>query len=158
VKQNCEVAPESAPKIERSSSDLPHALAARLQTLDALIVPGVPDMTAEMMGLDPLEAVFPSTTTDVIKVLREQSVQVDFEEPDARHPLVSHKAAEYWIPVAVFIETGAAHAAGDLMARAIVSFLGRRRAEKSLLHVKLGRVRRGRHKIEWLVIVNAISE
>jgi hypothetical protein len=148
--QNWMVDTESPARIERSSTDLPPRVGARLETLDAVIVPGVPGMTAERMGLEPEEAVFPSTTTDVMKVLREQSVQVEFEDPDAAHPLITHKAAEYWIPVAIFIETGAAHAAGDLMARAIVSFLGRRRADKSLLHVKLGRVTRGRTKIEWL--------
>jgi len=137
-------------RVDRTTSDVSAGVRARLETLDVIILPGIPGMTTEMMGLEPSESAFPSTTTDIIKILREQALQVDFESPDAAHPLAAHKAADLWIPLAIFIETGAAHAAGDLMARAIVSLIGRRRAETSVLHVKLGRVRRGRDKIEWL--------
>jgi len=78
---------ESPALVERSSTDLPPAVEARLENLDAVIIPGVPGMTAERMGLEAEVAVFPSTTTDVMKVLRERSVEAEFDDPAAAHPL-----------------------------------------------------------------------
>lgn len=137
-----------ADRIELTESHLPADLAARLKGLDAVIVPGIPGF--EIEALDVEGPAFPSSTTDLMKVLREQGLHVEFEDPDSPHPLVSHKAADWWIPIMVFIiETGVASTAGNLLSHAIISLLGAKKAESSVLHVKVGVVQAGRDKIEW---------
>lgn len=53
------------------------------------------------------------------------------------------------MPIVVFIQTGAATTVGNLLSHAIITLLGPKRAESSVLHVKVGVVQAGRDRIEW---------
>lgn len=138
---------QPAAKIERTTSGVTAELTASLVGLDAVIMPGIPGMSAAALGLD--GSAFPSSTTDVMKILREQGLKVEFEARDGAHPLVSHKAADWWVPITVFIQTSTGTAAGNLLSQAIMSLIGHRRADSSVLHVKMGIVKEGGDKIEW---------
>lgn len=144
--QNCPM-DKPTDRIERTESELPADLAARLKDLDAVIVPGIPGMAVETLDVE--GPAFPSTTTDVLKVLREQGLRVEYVDPSGPHPLISHKAADWWVPIVVFIQTGAATTVGNLLSHAIITLLGPKRAESSVLHVKVGVVHAGQDRIEW---------
>jgi len=92
---------------------------------------------------------YPSSTTDVIKVLCEADLNIDYADRATHRAEVAQKAADWWLPVIVFLEPAAAHLAGALMAEAILSLLGRRRADHSLLHVKVGKIEKSGTRIEW---------
>lgn len=98
-----------------------------------LVRPGLPGHASDRPGHQ-----YPSTTTDIVKLLREAGATVEYELPRDERELVSLNAAPLVLPILLGIGTGTI---GSLLANAIERLLGKDTAEKSQLHV---RVERGR--------------
>lgn len=97
------------------------------------ILPGIPGAPIEA---DPTgEISYPSTTTDIVKVLRESGVTVEYAVPREDRQLVSQKSAAIFVPI-LAVTYGAV---GSLLAAAIVKLFGSERAERSELHVRVER-------------------
>jgi hypothetical protein len=46
--------------------------------------------------------VYPNTTVDVVKLLTEQGLSVDYVQPKEERSTLTLKAAEWWIPILTF--------------------------------------------------------
>jgi transcriptional regulator with XRE-family HTH domain len=112
---------------------------------DVLVLPGIP---GKRERLDDGRGAYPASTTDIIKLLREQGVTVDYIEPSNRRAELTYHAADIWLPVLLWASDAIANGAGSLFAHAIIQLLGARRAERSVLHVRCGR-KTGEGDIRW---------
>lgn len=83
----------------------------------------------------------PTTTTDMVKVLRSAGLTVEHAVARGDRQEVSLNAAEYWVPVLVFAVDVGANTAGDLLADAISKLFGRPLLRRSRLHVRYGQQR-----------------
>jgi hypothetical protein len=106
------------------------------ETPDVLVLPGVP---GKRERLEDGRGAYPSTTIDVIKLLREEGIRVDRAEPDDQQAELTYHGAEVWLPVLLWTSDALANGAGSLFAHLIIQLLGQREAERSVLHVKCGR-------------------
>jgi transcriptional regulator with XRE-family HTH domain len=103
---------------------------------DVLVLPGVP---GKAKRLDDGRGAYPASTVDIMKLLREQKVAVEFVEPPNRRAELTYHAADIWLPVLLWTSDAVANGAGSLFAHAIIQLFGQRRAERSVLHVRCGR-------------------
>lgn len=110
--------------------------------LDVVVLPGVPGKDVEVEGG---ELPYPTSTTDMIKVLRERGLKIDYHAPDAKRVEVSYKAVDWQSPIMVFTEGTVA----SLIANAIWELIGAARAKNSPLHLKVGKAKKGRTTVEW---------
>jgi hypothetical protein len=107
---------------------------------DVVVLPGLPGWHYSGDD-DRLTNPFPTTTTDIVKVLRSDGLTVEhIVERDHRQE-VSLNAAEYWVPVLVFAADVGANMAGDLLAGAITRLFGAPLRRRSRLHVRYGQQR-----------------
>lgn len=109
--------------------------------IDVLVLPGIPNAGIER--LDDGRWAYTGTAVDVVKVLREQGLTVDWAHPKSERAAVEHKAMDVWLPVLLFVRDALASGAGEVMVTMITSLLGRDTAEKSTLHVSLIESRAG---------------
>lgn len=123
-------------KPERTKEDAPGLMAEGQKQPDVLVLPGIP---GKRERLDDGRGAYPSTAVDIMKLLREQRVTVDYTEPGDRRAELTYHAADVWLPVLLWTADALANGAGSLFAHAIIQLLGPRRAERSVLHVKCGR-------------------
>lgn len=103
--------------------------------------PGVPGL-----GLEALEdgtAGFPSTSDDLVKLLREQGVVAEFDRPLTERSEVTHQAADVWLPVLEIIRDLGIGVLGGCIVELVAE-------PTSRVHAKVGRNRKG--KTEWLEI------
>ena len=112
---------------------------------DVLVLPGIP---GKRERLDDGRGAYPASTVDIIKLLREKGVTVDYVEPPDRRAELTYHAADIWLPVLLWTSDAIANGAGSLFAHAIIQLLGPRRAERSVLHVRCGR-QTGEGDIRW---------
>lgn len=112
--------------------------------VDVLVLPGLagkPHTTDE-------DSVYPGVTTDVVKLLREMELRVDYWQPRESRKTIVRKGADIWIPILLFTEQVVANGGGTLLANAVTQLLGKRAAERSVLHVKCGAAS-GEGQVEW---------
>ncbi|MCY0903613.1 hypothetical protein [Arthrobacter sp. H14-L1] len=83
-----------------------------------LVLPGLPRNLTKPAGE---QALYPDTTIDMVKVLREYGLESEFVDQDER-TLVSHKAFDVWLPILEFTSNLATGVAGGLLANLIQSF------------------------------------
>jgi hypothetical protein len=114
--------------------------------LDAVVFPGVPRVATPDVDEDP----YPSSTIDVIKILRSEGVRVDYADPERPRVSVDLKAAEVWLPIVVFTSEALANGLGGVLTAAFLEMVGRARAGKTRLHARVGRIRSDDLEIEWL--------
>ena len=105
-------------------------------SVDVLVMPGVP---GKRDRVEDGRGAYPSTAADVMKLLREEGVRVDYAESDDRRAELTYHGAEIWLPVLLWTSDSLANGAGSLFAHVIIQFLGEKEAERSVLHVKCGR-------------------
>lgn len=110
--------------------------------LNVVVLPGIPGKDVEVR---PGELPYPTTTSDMIKILREGGLKVDYHTPDAKRVGVGYKVADWWGPILVVIEG----TVGSLIAAAIWELIDGARAENTRVHLKMGRAKKGRTTIEW---------
>jgi hypothetical protein len=114
---------------------------------DILVQSGVPGKHMTIPGIEP-STPFPTTTTDTVKILRQAGLKVEYEVPRAAQVGVGYKANDWWIPILMFAWEAAANGAGDLLAAAIREQIGPARLDRTTLHLKVGRVKKGTSKVE----------
>jgi len=112
------------------------------ERLDVLVLPGIPGKDVKV-GTGELP--YPTTTTDVIKVLRERGLKIDYHTPDAKRVGVGYKAADWWGPIMVITQS----TVGSLIADAIWELIGAARAKNSMIHLKVGKATKGGTTVEW---------
>jgi hypothetical protein len=113
----------------------------------AVVVPGIPGgPTVLPDGRLP----FPTEAIDIVKMLQEGGLAVEFTVPRAERADVSLNAAELWAPIIIFSLDALANGAGDLLASAIRERIGFGGADKAHLHLKVGKVTSRASKVEWL--------
>lgn len=101
---------------------------------DVVVLPGVPD-TGVVRLEDGLWA-YPGTTTDVVKLLREQGLTVEWSHPKEERTTVEHKAADIWFPVLEFGRDAAASGVGEAVAAMILGLLRSRKPADTNLHLE----------------------
>jgi hypothetical protein len=101
--------------------------------IDVLVLPGIP---GNRERLDDGRGAYPDTTVDVVKLLREQGISVDYAEAADQRAELTYKADDVWLPVLLWTSDALANGAGSLFADMIIQLLGQRRAERKVLHVK----------------------
>lgn len=100
------------------------------------VQPGVPGI---MVRLESGNGAYPDSTTDIVKLLREVSFEVSYEEPSECRSLVAHNAADFWMPILIFTDELTWSVIGGVLANALTSLLGTARASRAQLHLKIGR-------------------
>ena len=104
---------------------------------DIVVLPGFPDDSA------PIEEAlsktnYPSTSTDVVKLLRAEGLSVDYAVERSERQLVSKNAAEHWLPIVIAVSEFGANtltsALASIIAEQIVAIFG----GGSKLHVHCG--------------------
>jgi hypothetical protein len=101
--------------------------------IGVLVLPGIP---GNRERLDDGRGAYPDTTVDVVKLLREQGLSVDYVEAADRRAELTYKADDVWLPVLLWTSDALANGAGSLFADVIIQLLGHHRAERKVLHVK----------------------
>jgi hypothetical protein len=91
----------------------------------------------------------PSETLDIVKILREGGLSIDFAVSREDRVEVSINAAELWAPIIVFTTEALASGAGQLFASAIRDRVGLDRIGRAVLHVKTGRLETKNAEVEW---------
>ena len=113
---------------------------------DALVLPGLPGRSEESAPED--YALYPGSVIDVVKLLRERGLSIDYAPADRPRAEVELKAAELWAPIIVFAQdvlvAGGAHA---LVEVAWDRLRGRRGG--SILHLRVGKRDGETGNVEW---------
>ena len=104
---------------------------------DIVVLPGFPDDSAQIeMSLS--ETNYPSTATDVVKLLRAEGLSVEYAVKRSERQLVSKNAAEHWLPIVIAVSEFGANtltsALASIIAEQIVAIFG----GGSKLHVHCG--------------------
>ncbi len=116
--------------------------------LDAIVLPGLPDREVE--GLQSGELAFPATSSDVIKLLGESGLRVDYESSaQGRQAFISQWSAEFLLPILAFTMDALANGAGDLLADIIRNRIGFNRLRRTRLRVKVAKVNRQDMSATW---------
>lgn len=100
-----------------------------------LVRSGVPGMDGDDADGEHL---YPSATSDFVKLLQERGFTVEYEHERSDRTPVSYKAAELWLPILDFTMNVAANIPANIVATLIMDFFqgSRRKLGKSILHVK----------------------
>jgi hypothetical protein len=113
--------------------------------LDVLVLPGIAGKSDRQ-----LQTLYPSSSSDFIKLLREGGLRVDYAGRE-RGTEVAQKAIDVFVPVLVFTSTVAAGTISTLLASAIQEVVGKRRLKTTAVHLKLGRTTHSDGTIdEWI--------
>jgi hypothetical protein len=107
------------------------------QVLICAGVPGKPELTVEH------GKPYPSTTTDVAKLLAEQGFDVAFEDERDQRSYTSFYAAEVWLPVLQFGEQVLNNGLGTVLGALLLGLVGDKKPKNTILHVEF---RVERHK------------
>jgi hypothetical protein len=99
-------------------------------------VPGKPELTVKR------GKPYPSTTTDVAKLLAEQGFDVAFEDERDQRCYTSFYAAEIWLPILQFGEEILSNGLGGLLGVLLIGLVGERKPKNTILHVEFRVVRR----------------
>jgi hypothetical protein len=113
--------------------------------VDCVVVPGIPGGSSTTQKG---ESAYPATTTDVLKLLREAGVRVDYVNSRERRAQVAYESDDVWLPILIFTRDALANGAGGLLANVIWSYLALHHNQTTRLHVRSGRVK-ANGKEEW---------
>lgn len=116
------------------------------QDADVLVLPGVPGRNGQL-GTE--EEVYPSVTSDVVKLLAEKGLQVRYAASGARRALVAYKSADIWFPILVFTQQALANGVGQIIASIVLELIGATQPSRAKLHVKLGKLEHDRTSVKW---------
>jgi hypothetical protein len=106
--------------------------------VDCLVLPGVPRGESRLADG---RGAYPDCTTDLVKLLREQGLQVGFAQERSKRALTGRKSEELLMPILVFARDALANGAGSLLAAAIADYVGRSRLTSTRLQARIGRVK-----------------
>lgn len=109
---------------------------------DVVIIPGIPGWSYPD-DKDELRNPYPTTTTDIAKMLRLEGLTVEHALARSERQEIGLKAAEWWLPVLVFAVDVAANTSGTLLAAAVTRLFGPLALRRSRLHVRFGQHQRG---------------
>ena len=93
-------------------------------------VPGKPGLTVER------GKPYPSTTTDVAKLIAERGLEVTYEDEKDHRSYDSFYAAELWIPVLEVASSVLAGISGNFFSDIIRDLIGTNRPAETILHVE----------------------
>ena len=112
---------------------------------DVVVVPGLPGRRWP----DGDEVTYPVDAVDFVKLAREAGLSPTYARAD-RPSYVDLKAAEHWLPVFVVAEEAVAAGAGTIIADVIKRLIRWPTTRRTLLHVRLGRVKTDDAEVEFL--------
>jgi hypothetical protein len=102
-----------------------------------VVLPGLPGWSTST-SRDRVGHPYPDTTYDVVKLLREQGLSVEYTVAPEDRQTVSLQAAEHWLPVLVFGYDVAVSIGAELIAGAITQLFGTFQRGNDRLHVRFG--------------------
>jgi len=102
---------------------------------DVLILPGIPGLYERVPSG---EGAYPVTTNDVIKMLREKGLNVEYSEARNERAEVGHNAADLWIPVLLFVQQTSWDVVVSYVTAVITNLIGLPDTSTRRLHVKVG--------------------
>ena len=102
---------------------------------DVLVLPGIPGLFDQLPSG---ESAYPVTTTDVVKLLREAGLNVEYAEARNERTQVGHNAADLWIPVLLFVQQTSWDVVISYVTSVLTSLIGIPETSKRRLHVKVG--------------------
>ena len=114
--------------------------------IGALIVPGLPGRADDPEAVE--NALYPSSTIDVVKLLREHGIAVDYAPVDKPRAELSLKAAELWVPLIIFARDVLAEGGAHVLVDVVWDRLHGRNHGKSILHLNVGSRGAG-GQVEW---------
>ncbi|WP_431896331.1 hypothetical protein [Micromonospora haikouensis] len=79
---------------------------------------------------------YPTMTTDVVKLLKSHGFTVTYDHERQERVLVSHNAADAWLPVLVFAQSVLANIPANIISTIIMQYFGEMAFKKTNLHVK----------------------
>lgn len=88
---------------------------------DVTVLPGVPNMDG--LTVDDGVVPFPDTTTDVVKLLRQRGISVEYSVPRDQRTYVGHKAFELWLPILEFTRDLLIGIEGGLLVELLMSYV-----------------------------------
>jgi hypothetical protein len=92
-----------------------------------------------MDRLESGKGAYPATTIDVIKLLREAGLSVEYAEAREDRAQVGHNAADMWIPVLVFMQQISWDVVVSYLTTVLTGLIGTPGVSNRRLHVKVGR-------------------
>jgi hypothetical protein len=104
-------------------------------TSNVLVIPGVPGIFDRV---ETGEWAYPDSTDDVIKLLREVGLTVDYSVPRSERVQVSHNAADFWLPVLLFVQQTSWDAIVSYVTNVLTILIGPLDVSNRRLHVKVG--------------------
>jgi len=121
---------------------------------DAVVIPGVPGVHLPPDAPD----TYPSLTIDLIKILRGAGLTIDYAEPDSEKAWAELLGAEVWVPIIVFAQQAIAAGVGGVLTAAVLELVGKVRASRSKLHVKIGRLISRNETVAWLEATGTVDD
>jgi hypothetical protein len=94
-----------------------------------------------MAALDPGDGrrPYPETTVDIVKILREADITVEFDDQPSERAYVGHKALEVWLPILEISGNYLLGISGGLMTWLITEYLtkqtGNTQDDEAIIHV-----------------------
>lgn len=101
-----------------------------------VVVPGVP---AHSKRLDSGQGLYPSTTIDIVKLLREAGLTVEYQEQREDRRTLGLKSIDIWIPILLFSRDIAWDVAVSYVSDAIHQLFDQRQLSRATLKVEVGR-------------------
>jgi hypothetical protein len=102
---------------------------------EVLVLPGVPGIFDR---IETGEWAYPDSTNDVIKLLREAGLTVEYSEPRSERVRVSHNAADFWLPVLLFVQQTSWDVIVSYITNVLTNLIGPLDTFNRQLHVKVG--------------------
>ena len=109
-------------------------------TADIVIVPGLPGKYSQSDD-DRLQNPYPTTSTDIAKILRQDGLAVEYAVERSERQEVSLMGAEYWLPILFFALDCANRTPTEILLAAIERLFGSGLPSRSRLHVAFGQQR-----------------
>jgi hypothetical protein len=114
---------------------------------DVIVLPGIP-------GVEPPSAkedIYPSDAIDLMKILREGGLRVEYLNPERERAEVAYRGyADYITPVLIFTQDALANGAGDLLAAAIRERASSFRRSDRKARMKVGKIESPDLTVKWL--------
>jgi hypothetical protein len=115
--------------------------------VDAIVLPGIPGVEAPFAKED----LYPSESIELIKILRESGLRVQYLDPRRQRAEVAYRGyADYITPILIFTQDALANGAGDLLAAAIRERTSSFRSSERKARMKVGKVESPDLTVKWL--------
>lgn len=114
---------------------------------DIVVLPGIPGAETKSRLV---RAPYPAVTVDIVKILREGGLSVEYARPKNERQLLDQKSGiDLWTPILVITQGAIASGAGNLISAAILHFIRQHRMKNTILHVKVGVLEDQDKSIRW---------